>query len=78
MRIHRGPKNVCTECDKSFRYSSQLKAHKTIHTQERNHSCNQCGKDFCHKETMRRYMKLPEELNSVKNPNCDYCGKCAK
>ena len=52
-----------------------LKAHMIIHTEERNHLCNQCGKDFPCKETLIRHMKTHKELNSEENHTCNSCGR---
>ena len=55
MKIHTGKKpHSCTECDKAFAYTSDLKRHMHIHTGDKPHPCSQCSKAFCSEKSSNR------------------------
>lgn len=61
----------CEICSRTFKEKSKLKAHKEIHTTERNVSCPTCGKAFKTAACLRSHKR-------VHNPTvieCDFCGK---
>jgi uncharacterized Zn-finger protein len=61
----------CELCGKAFKEKSKLKAHREIHTTERNVICPVCNKTFKTQACLRSHKR-------VHNPThifCDYCGK---
>lgn len=56
LNQHEGLKPLqCPDCDKSFRGSSQLKAHMRIHQKDPIYLCSQCGKGFHSKNNLRQH-----------------------
>jgi hypothetical protein len=50
----------CTvsDCDKKFVRKTDLQRHhQSVHTKERNHRCDYCGRHFARKDTLRRHME---------------------
>ncbi|XP_056275248.1 zinc finger protein 892-like [Pseudoliparis swirei] len=45
LNVFKTPPFKCDTCGKSFQFKSNLYAHNKIHTDERPHSCNVCGKN---------------------------------
>ena len=78
--------NICSICDKSFQYKSQLSHHMKVHgsygakfttkifhtNKRRKHQCNDCNKFFLHKSDLKRHMVSHKEEIDFK---CEDCGK---
>lgn len=63
---------VCNLCNKGYKYSSSLKIHMRIHTQEKPYVCNVCGKTF------KQYSSLTyhHRSHTGEQPySCTICGK---
>ena len=43
----------CPDCNKSFKYLSKLKEHKTIHSEERQFGCSECDKRYKSKDKLK-------------------------
>ena len=48
----------CTECEKSFAYSSKLRDHMKMHTDVKPFQCSECGKCFTRPGTLKTHMKI--------------------
>ncbi|KAL0892732.1 hypothetical protein ABMA27_014446 [Loxostege sticticalis] len=72
-RRHSGIKKIqCTQCPKRFYTKDALRKHThTVHSHEKNFSCNVCNKSFAIKPYLYIHMKSHYES---KRFECDYCG----
>ena len=62
MVIHTGEKpHQCSQCDKAFYRTSDLKGHIMTHTGEKPHQCSQCDKAFS-KTSYKKPQKLVQQL----------------
>ncbi|GJQ81000.1 hypothetical protein Trydic_g23429 [Trypoxylus dichotomus] len=65
--------NPCDLCDKSFFRTSALKLHKIqVHSTERPHKCEICGKAFKIIFSLQKHIKMH---NNEKSHVCEICGK---
>ncbi|XP_041960356.1 zinc finger protein 2 homolog isoform X1 [Alosa sapidissima] len=73
MRTHTDEKHLqCSQCGKSFSYSSSLRDHMLIHTGEKPQLCAQCGKTFRYYSALMRHMLTHTGEKPYK---CVQCGK---
>ncbi|KAK2883271.1 zinc finger protein 11-like isoform X2 [Channa argus] len=66
---------TCSECEKSFKFQSLLKAHQRIHTGEQPFLCSQCGRRFSFKQSLERHNQTHK---SGRKYECLICGEFFK
>ncbi|KAK2858748.1 hypothetical protein Q5P01_003368 [Channa striata] len=66
---------TCSECEKSFKFQSLLKAHQRIHTGEQPFLCSQCGRRFSFKQSLERHKQTHK---SGRKYECLICGEFFK
>merc|ERR1712117_387646 len=69
-RVHFPDRNKCKICQITFAGASSLRRHNLIHTDERNISCDECGKKFRDKADLADHKRMHA---GVKNYACQYC-----
>ncbi|XP_076153602.1 uncharacterized protein LOC143136813 [Alosa pseudoharengus] len=62
--------HACADCGKSYRFSSELKAHQRTHSGERPFTCQQCDKSFAHSQALARHRYTHGA------PRLYECGRC--
>lgn len=50
--------HYCQACGKGFQQKSHLKAHMSLHMQQKNFKCNFCGSQYAHKTSLTAHQKL--------------------
>lgn len=61
----------CDICGKEFKSTTNIAAHRKLHTEEKKFECPECNKKF------RRKLHLERHMNShagIKSFNCEICG----
>ncbi|XP_065355485.1 zinc finger protein 202 isoform X2 [Calliphora vicina] len=73
-RTHTGDKPFeCEHCDRKFRQWGDLKYHTiSIHSNEKNHQCEFCGKAFSRKYSLVVHLRIH---TSERNYKCEFCTK---
>lgn len=61
----------CDICERAFKEKSKMKAHRQIHTNERNIVCPVCNKTFKTAGCLRSHKRI----HNPKITECDHCGK---
>ena len=65
---------VCTVCNKTFRFQSNLSRHvRVVHEKLRPHVCKVCNKAFAESHDLRKHVKIVHE--GVKLFECKHCGR---
>lgn len=74
IRTHTGDKPFeCMHCDRKFRQWGDLKYHiVSIHSNEKNHQCEFCGKAFSRKYSLVVHLRIH---TSERNYKCEFCAK---
>lgn len=72
-KVAKKRRHACDGCDKSFKYSYYLEAHKDIvHLGIRTHVCERCDKNFISAASLKQH----EIVHSGNHPfTCDQCDK---
>lgn len=71
LRVSMGPHD-CPDCEKKFKFSSSLTAHRVIHTGERPHRCNECGRCFSFRQSLDRHRHTHK---TGRKYDCAICGE---
>ena len=65
----------CSQCDRSFKYASDMSKHEKTHTGEKPHQCKQCGKAFLSHSNFKRHARV----HTGERPyNCSKCNEAFK
>lgn len=65
-------RHKCTQCDKAFVKSADLKRHIAAHNNEKNFKCTECDSAFTRKDNLKAHMLLHSRDAVV---TCDKCNK---
>jgi len=70
---------MCPHCDRKFKANTELKVHITVHSEERNYTCEQCGGTFKTVTNLRKHHRFihPESYEGALTTNltCHVCHK---
>ncbi|XP_061725787.1 zinc finger protein 583-like [Cydia pomonella] len=64
-------RHKCTECDKMFFSTHEVKQHMLTHTGQRDFQCIICSKSYGRKSTLREHMRIHADDRRFK---CEHCG----
>ena len=70
-----GPQ-ICEYCHYECISRSALEKHRLTHTNERPHSCRQCGKKFVQSSHVNYHMKTVHAPPGTERPKHHVCGEC--
>ena len=70
--IHEDKKYKCDQCNRSFKYSGNLRIHEKIHDGE-NYQCDECSKAFNRPDSLKRHVNIVHR--GIKEFQCDLCEK---
>ena len=68
--------NKCSNCDKTFSTSTNLKKHELLHQNQATETCSKCDKKFATKFSLHQHTKnCYPEIASTTVLSCDECDK---
>lgn len=78
QRFHEGAQpGYCEICQKTFPDELKLYKHTMyLHTQNKGHCCEECGKVFKSNSSLRYHQRSHQGEDIMKPFTCEYCGKC--
>ena len=63
----------CADCEKSFAFESQLKAHRKVHLNALEHHCIHCTKSFKNKGELVKHLNVHSRKKwKCQTPGCEY------
>ena len=65
----------CDICNKILKSKSVLKQHMVIHTQEKAHKCDTCGKSFTQGGSLKRHEISAHRKDELETLDCNMCGQ---
>ncbi|XP_029464991.1 zinc finger protein 773-like isoform X2 [Rhinatrema bivittatum] len=69
----RKPPFRCTDCEKCFTHSAQLKIHQKFHKGKKSFKCSKCDKYYSEKSNLQRHEKTHRKEKPFKCSECDKC-----
>ena len=74
---------ICKECDLTFTHVATLRAHRRAHSEPISHPCQECGKLYADKHSLRVHIKnlhkrdnkIEAQERAKRKFTCVQCGK---